>query len=37
MTTNDRIAEMSRAVYAWCAARTATPADAEDLSQEVLL
>ena len=37
MTTNDRIAEMSRAVYAWCAARTATAADAEDLSQEVLL
>lgn len=37
MTTNDRIAEMSRAVYAWCAARTTTPADAEDLSQEVLL
>ena len=37
MTTNDRIVEMSRAVYAWCAARTATPADAEDLSQEVLL
>lgn len=37
MTTNDRIAEMSRAVYAWCAARTATVTDAEDLSQEVLL
>ena len=37
MTTNDRIAEMSRTVYAWCAARTATAADAEDLSQEVLL
>lgn len=38
MTThNDRIAAMSRTVYAWCAARTATAADAEDLSQEVLL
>ena len=32
MTTNERIAEMSRAVYAWCAARTATVTDAEDLS-----
>lgn len=37
MTTNDRIAGMSRTVYAWSAARTATAADAEDLSQEVLL
>ena len=37
MTTNDRIADMSRTVYAWSAARTATAADAEDLSQEVLL
>lgn len=37
MTNNDRIADMSRTVYAWCAARTATPTDAEDLSQEVLL
>lgn len=38
MTThNDRIAAMSRTVYAWCAARTASAADAEDLSQEVLL
>ena len=37
MTANDRIAEMSRTVYAWCAARTATAADAEDHSQEVLL
>lgn len=36
-TPNDRIAAMSRTVYAWCAARTATAADAEDLSQEVLL
>ena len=36
-TPNDRIADMSRAVYAWCAARTATAIDAEDLSQEVLL
>lgn len=34
---NDRIAAMSRTVYAWCAARTATAADAEDLAQEVLL
>lgn len=34
---NERIAAMSRTVYAWCAARTATPTDAEDLSQEVLL
>ena len=34
---NDRIAAMSRTVYAWCAARTATVADAEDLAQEVLL
>lgn len=34
---NDRIAAMSRTVYAWCAARTASAADAEDLSQEVLL
>ena len=38
MTThNDRIAAVSRTVYAWCAARTATAANAEDLSQEVLL
>lgn len=38
MTTHsDRIAAMSRTVYAWCAARTATAADAEDLSQDVLL
>lgn len=37
MTNNDRIADMSRTVYAWCAARTANAADAEDLSQEVLL
>ncbi len=34
---NDRIASMSRTVYAWCAARKATAADAEDLAQEVLL
>lgn len=34
---NDRIADMSRAVYAWSAARTLSAADAEDLSQEVLL
>lgn len=33
----ERIAEMSRTVYAWSAARTANRADAEDLSQEVLL
>ena len=37
MTKSDRIAEMSRTVYAWCAARTASASDAEDLSQEVLL
>ena len=37
MTVNDRIAGMSRTVYAWSVARTATAADAEDLSQEVLL
>ena len=37
MINNDRIADMSRTVYAWCAARTANAADAEDLSQEVLL
>lgn len=37
MTLHDRIAEMSRTVYAWSAARTATAADAEDLTQEVLL
>lgn len=33
----DRIVEMSRAVYAWSTARTANAADADDLSQEVLL
>ena len=37
MTKEERIAAMSRTVYAWCAARTAAAADAEDLSQEVLL
>ena len=37
MTKEDRIAAMSRTVYAWCMARTAAAADAEDLSQEVLL
>ena len=34
---NDRIADMARTVYAWCAARTPAAVDAEDLSQEVLL
>lgn len=33
----ERIAEMSQVVYAWSTARTANAADAEDLSQEVLL
>ena len=37
MTNEERIAGMSRTVYAWCAARTASAADAEDLSQDVLL
>lgn len=33
----ERIVEMSRVVYAWSMARTANAADADDLSQEVLL
>ena len=37
MTHHDRIAEMSRAIRAWCIARTPTIQDAEDLSQDVLL
>lgn len=36
-TSADRIAEMSKTVYTWCAARTSTAEDAEDLSQDVLL
>lgn len=37
MTHQERIAEMSRAVRAWCIARTPTRQDAEDLAQDVLL
>jgi len=37
MTLQERIAEMSGTVHAWCVARTATVEDAADLSQEVLL
>lgn len=37
MTHHERIAEMSRAIRAWCIARTPTVQDAEDLSQDVLL
>lgn len=37
MTHQERIAEMSRAVRAWCIARTTTRQDAEDLAQDVLL
>ncbi len=37
MTHHDRIAEMSRAIRAWCIARTASIQDAEDLCQDVLL
>lgn len=37
MTHHDRIAEMSRAIRAWCIARTPTLQDAEDLTQDVLL
>lgn len=37
MTEHDRIEGMSRAVHAWCIARTPTPQDAEDLAQDVLL
>ena len=37
MTHHDRIAEMSRAIRAWCIARTPTLQDAEDLAQDVLL
>lgn len=33
----ERIAEMSATLFAWCRARTSTLADAEDLSQEILL
>lgn len=33
----EQIAEMSKTVYAWCAARTENEADAEDLSQDVLI
>ena len=36
-SSHDRIAAMSRTVYSWCAARTSSAVDAEDLSQEVLL
>lgn len=37
MSHQDRIAEMSRAIRAWCIARTPTLQDAEDLTQDVLL
>ncbi len=37
MTHQERIAEMSRAVRAWCIARTPTRQEAEDLTQDVLL
>ena len=37
MTHQDRIAGMSRAIRAWCIARTPTLQDAEDLTQDVLL
>ena len=37
MTHHERIAEMSRAIRAWCIARTPTIQDAEDLPQDVLL
>jgi len=37
MTHHERIAEMSRAIRAWCIARTSTLQDAEDLTQDVLL
>lgn len=37
MTHQERIAEMSRAVRAWCIVRTPTRQDAEDLAQDVLL
>ena len=37
MTHHERIAEMSRAIRAWCIVRTPTVQDAEDLSQDVLL
>ena len=37
MTHHERIAQMSRAIRAWCIARTPTIPDAEDLCQDVLL
>ena len=37
MNHHDRIEGMSRAIRAWCIARTATIPDAEDLAQDVLL
>lgn len=37
MTHHERIAEISRAIRAWCIARTPTIQDAEDLTQDVLL
>ena len=37
MTHQERIAGMSRAIRAWCIARTSTVQDAEDLAQDVLL
>ena len=32
----DRIADMAKTIFAWCAARTRSRAEAEDLSQEIL-
>lgn len=37
MTHHDRIADMSRAIRAWCIARTPTIQDVEDLTQDILL